>query len=216
MARTPSRKSGIEIPDLSDVNDEGGGFKIPEGDYLMECTAVQSHESKDSGNPGLKWTFTGQEGKAKDKIFYMYTSFSEGALWKVKRTLKHLQVEIPDSAFEIEPDDVVGKQIIGVVTDSEYERRITSKLTDTQEIDAEPEAKDEKPSKTPAKTTTTAKDRKPTVTFTVQELTDMEEDELAEVNGKYKLGVDLDEYKTKRKQTAALSAALEEKGMLKN
>lgn len=210
MARQP-RKTAIEIPDLSDVNDEGGGFKIPEGDYLMTCTAVVRHEAKDSGNPGLKWTFTGDEGKAKGKQFFMYTSFAEGALWKVKKTLKHLQVAIPDSAFEIEPDDIVGKQLIGVVTDSEYERRITSKLTDTQEIDAEPEAK------TSAKDGTKAdKKGKPAVTFTTEELTNMEEDELSEINGKYKLGVDLEEYKTKRKQVAAISAALEEKDMLAN
>ena len=83
----------------------------------------------------IAWIFVGTEGKAKGKKFYLYTSFSPDALWKLKQTLRALDVEIPDSAFNLDPDDVVDTECILVVVDNEYEGKTNSKLAEIRAME---------------------------------------------------------------------------------
>jgi hypothetical protein len=211
MAKTP-RKQMLEIPDLSGVDASGGSFHIPPGEYLMECTAVTPHKAK-SGNDSLKWEFTGQDGRAKGKKFFVYTSFGEDALWKLKATLISLGADIPDSAFEIDPDDIVGRTCLGIVTDDEYEGKPVSRLSQTELIE-EAEATAGKTSTTKTSGKQSAGNGKASITYTADEISAMQADELEELNDKHKLNLDLDEHKTTRKKAGAITAAIEEKGLL--
>src|ERR1700753_255168 len=101
MARAAKRakKSRVVEIDFEGVESGGGGFKIPEGEYLMACTGVEDTES-DAGNQMFKFTFEGEEGKAKGKKFYSYCVYDPpDSLWKLKSLLEAMGTDVPDGAM---------------------------------------------------------------------------------------------------------------------
>src|SRR5487761_2301121 len=115
MARAAVKKGRVISVDMEGVSSEGGGsFHIPEGDYGMKVVEVTEETSK-SGNEMLKWVFEGTEGKAKGKTFWLYTTLTPESLWKLKQTLEALGVEVPDSAMDLDLDELEGLECTGVV-----------------------------------------------------------------------------------------------------
>lgn len=127
------KKTGVVSVDFSDVEEGGGGFRIPEGDYRMKVVAVNEDVSE-SDNDMLVWDFVGLEGRAKKKKFRAYTTMTPESLWKLYGLLKSLGVDPPKSAMDIDLEEMVGLELMGVVQDDEYRNKITSKIMDWYEV----------------------------------------------------------------------------------
>lgn len=202
MAMKRGKKRTIEV-DFTDVSSSGGGgFHIPEGEYSMKVESVELGVSSND-NEQIEWQFKGTEGKAKGKIFYFYTPLLEQALWKLRQTLEGLGVEVPDSAMDIELDELVDLECTGIVEDDEYQGKTRSKLVGlvSQEEDAGSGKK--KPN-----------GKGKIIKVSEDEVKDMSEDELESLVNKHELDVDLSDYKILRKKSAAVIAALEEANLL--
>jgi len=185
----------------------GGSFRIPPGDYVMEVASVAQETSK-QGNPMLTWVFKGQDGPAKNKSFYLYTTLNADALWKLANLLTALGQDVPEEPEEIDLDALVGLQMTGVVGDEEYNGKNTSKIQDFYAVDEEAPAATNGKAAAPA-----AKAGKP-ITFSAEEVDAMDEDELQSVIDKHNLDVDLSEFKTPKRRIIGVKAALDEQGLL--
>jgi hypothetical protein len=206
MATRSSKKSRKISLDFTGVNLEGGGsFHIPEGQYAMEVAEVEEGVSKND-NEQLEWKFRGTEGKAKGKIFYYYTTLTPESLWKLGLTLQALGVEVPDSATDVDLDDLVGKECMGTVIDDEYQGKTKSKLTEIAPLEGE---RDE-----PAQTHRASSRKGNGVKIDETEVKNMAEDELADLIDKHDLDVELRSHKTLRRKADAVISALDDKGML--
>lgn len=232
MARRSTKKKTVTV-DFTDVESGGGGVKIPEGSYRMKVVKVEEDESS-AGNDMFKWTFQGVEGKAKGKTFYQYTTLNDEALWKLRSLLEALDVEVPDGPMDIDLDDMIDRELIGIVQDDTYQGKTSSKMMDFEPIDGdgEEEEEEEKPARRgkgknkpaeeeeeeeeekPARGSRRAGKSKKLEPIGADEVRAMEEDELEEVITKYDLEVDLSEFKTPRRKSSAVITALEEKEML--
>jgi hypothetical protein len=219
MARASARKakkSNVISLDFEGVESGGGGFKIPEGEYLMKVIKVEDTES-DAGNSMFKWTFEGQEKKAKGKKFYLYTVYDPpDSLWKLKSLLEALGTDVPDGALDLDLDEMVDLELIGQVGDEEYQGKTTSKLQDFSPVDGEGgDDGDDKPAdKKGAKKTVAKKGKKELEAKSADEVKAMDDDEMQELIDTYELDVDLSEHKTPRRKASAIVAALEEKDLL--
>ena len=216
MARKSSNT--IQLPGFDGVDEGGGSFHIPEGDYGMKCTSCTQAVSKSSDNPMLVFTFVGTQGKAKGKKFWLYCALVPEAYWKLKQTLIALGIETPDDPSDLDPTDVEDVEVLGSVVDNEYEGKTNSKLDSIALLDAEQEEdEDEKPAK-PTKAAAAAKSKngkgKPLPKLAASEVEEMEEDELEEIVGKYELDIDLATQKTKRRKANAVIQALQAEKML--
>jgi hypothetical protein len=80
------------------------------------------------GEELLIWKFGGLEGAALGHKFSLYTCFKEEALWKLKQTLQVLGVEVPNSAFDVDLRPLIGKKVIGIISDGTYRDTVFSRL----------------------------------------------------------------------------------------
>jgi hypothetical protein len=228
VARSSARRKAKDRTvslDFTDVESGGGGFKIPEGDYRMAVAKVEDTES-DAGNSMFKWTFEGQEGKAKGKKFYLYTVYDPpDSLWKLRSLLEALGVEVPDGPLDLDLDEMTDLEIIGSVGDEEYQNKVTSKLQDFSSVDGDKDEDEPKKDKKKGKKDEeddgedTGKKgkkgrKKELETVSAEEVKAMDDDEMADLIEKYDLDVDLKEHKTPRRKASAIVAALEEKELL--
>jgi hypothetical protein len=218
-AKSRAKKSNVISLDFEGVESGGGGFKIPEGEYLMKVIKVEDTES-DAGNSMFKWTFEGQEKKAKGKKFYLYTVYDPpDSLWKLKSLLEALGTEVPDGALDLDLDEMVDLELIGQVGDEEYQGKTTSKLQDFSPVDGDGDGgeeevdEDEKPAKGAKKVAKKGK-TKELEAVSADEVKGMDDDDMQELVEKYELDVDLSEHKTPRRKASAIVAALEEKELL--
>jgi len=213
MARKPKKGRTISV-DFEGVDMSGGtGFHIPEGDYKMKVKSVEEAVSKND-NDQLKWVFTGLEGKAKNKDFYYYTPLTEESLWKLGLTLTALGQDVPDSAMDIDLDELEGLECTGNVIDDEYQGKTRSKLQSVDPLD-DADTDDAADTKSPAKKAAkNGKAAAKVVKLEADEVKAMTEDELEELIEKHELEVDMSEHKTLRRKAAAVVAALEEGDLL--
>jgi hypothetical protein len=158
MARRPSRKGKIVRVDFTGVESGGGGgVKIPEGSYRMKVAKVEEDESS-AGNDMFKWTFKGVEGKAKGKTFYQYTTLNDEALWKLRSLLEALDVEVPDGPLDIDLEDMIDRELIGIVQDDTYKGKTSSKMMDFESPDG---AGEEEEQEEEEETTSRSRRKKP-------------------------------------------------------
>jgi hypothetical protein len=209
MAKKTKRTVEVDFTDVEVGG--GGGFHIPEGEYAMKVDSVKLGTSSND-NEQIEWIFKGTEGKAKGKTFYFYTPLVEQALWKLRETLEALGVEVPDSAMDIDLDELEGMECTGQVEDDEYKNKIRSKLAKL--VGEASESTDEAEEDTsPGKKKANGKGKK-LIKVSEEEVKEMGEDELEDLVGKYDLDVDLGDFKILRKKIAAVVAALEEKDLI--
>ena len=206
-----ARKGLIQLPGFEGISADGGSFHIPEGDYSMKCTSCTPAVSKASSNDMLVFTFTGMEGKSRNKKFWLYCALVPDALWKLRQTLEALGVETPDNPSEFDPDEVVDVEVIGTVVDNDYDGKTNSKLSYIAafELTGSTEA-----STKPAAKASNGKNAKKPSKLAASEVEEMDEDELEEVVSKYDLDIDLSTQKTKRRKANAVIAALQAEKML--
>jgi uncharacterized protein DUF669 len=208
--------------------------KLPEDDYLVVVEEVNQTESA-SGNDQLEFVFKVKEGKYEDNPLWFYCPLSDTSLWKLHGLLTALGEEVPDDEMDVDLEDLVGKELMAVVTHETFEGVKRSKMTDFYPVEesASTSKKKEEPKSskkdkegenekemTPAEkrrarreARNAKKDKKPPK-LSSDAVQEMDEEDLLEVIETYKLDIDLDDYKTLRKKAAAVVDVLEAEDML--
>lgn len=130
MAKKAKSKKDVLTVDFSGV-ESGGAPRLPEGDYLAKVKSIKKTTAESSGNTMLKWEWEITEGKHKGKVLRDNTVLSPRALWRLKKVLEALGVEVPDSALKLDLKSYIGESCGITVTDGEpYEGRIKSEISD--------------------------------------------------------------------------------------
>jgi Protein of unknown function (DUF669). len=192
-----SRKISV---DMSGVE---SSKKVAEGDYRLKVTGVEKEKAESSGKDKLSWEFEITAGKSKGATLYYTTSLQPQALWNLKGLLENLGVEVPDSAMDLDLDDLVDREVGGTVEHEVYEGKKRSRLVDFMPIDdvdgEEGGDEDEGGSENNELPDADA-------------INEMDEDELQAVIDEHELEVDLDDHKKLKAKRKAVIEAIEEKG----
>ena len=108
--------------DFSNVT-EGSTFsprRLPEGSYLANIVKVESKNSG-AGNPMLVYTFIPVEHPT--AVYPYYIVLDEKLLWKLRALLLAAGKDVPKRKVTVDPESIVGKQIMIDLEDSEWEGR---------------------------------------------------------------------------------------------
>ena len=108
--------------DFSSVS-EGSTFspcRLPEGSYLATVAKVEAKDSK-AGNPMLVYTFIPVEYPT--AVYPYYVLLDEKQLWKFRALLLAAGKDVPKRKVTVDPESIVGKQIMIDLEDSEWEGR---------------------------------------------------------------------------------------------
>lgn len=136
-SRRAAKKSNVVTLDLSGVE---GRVNFTEGDHPLEVVEV-TQETGDKADY-FSWKFKATEDSdSPGAIVYNNTSLSEQSLWNLRTLLEALGVEIPDSEFDLDLDEMVGLQLMGSIELETYEGKKRPRLADFAAL----EEPDEKP-----------------------------------------------------------------------
>ena len=108
--------------DFSNVT-EGSTFsprRLPEGSYLAVLAKVEVKTSK-AGNPMLVYTIIPVEHPT--AVYPYYVLLDEKQLWKFRALLLAAGKDVPKRKVTIDPESIVGKQIMIDLEDDEWEGR---------------------------------------------------------------------------------------------
>lgn len=117
-----SRKGGIKV-DFEGV-ESGGGRAVKDGVYQATVDKVEETESNE-GNPLLKVEYKLKNGAR----LYDNISLLPQALWRFKTLLECVGLEVEDGEMEIDPDDLIGKELKVEVTNERWEGKDRPKVT---------------------------------------------------------------------------------------
>ena len=113
--------------DFSNVRD-GSSFsprRLPEGPYLAEIAKVEQKESK-AGNPMLVYTIIPVEHPT--AVYPYYILLDEKQLWKLRALLVAAGKDVPKRKVTVDPEAIVGRQIMIDLEDDEWEGREKSTI----------------------------------------------------------------------------------------
>jgi hypothetical protein len=147
----------------------------------------------------IVFLFQGLQGEARNRKFELYCSLNEKALWKLRDTLRVLGIDTPDDDSELDPDDVDGKRVTGIVENHEHQGVKYSRLVTIVNDEDAPEAP-------------RAKDNGAKVS--VAEIQEMDQEDLESLIRKIDLGLDLSKHKTLSKKREAVLRAMEDSEFL--
>lgn len=192
MARTPARRSSGLRVDFTGVE---GRITVPEGDYEVKVKEI----TKETGEKAdyLKWIFTITGPKHEGASLYHNTSLAPQALWNLRNLLETLGVEVPNGPLDLDLPELIDLTCGVVVIHETYEGQKKARIGDFFPLEGGEDSRMSSIEKLKA-----------------DEVSDMDEKELAEIAEKYGLGIDLDPLKTIRKKVNAVLDKLEEKGFL--
>ena len=108
--------------DFSNVR-EGSSFsprRLPEGSYLADIAKVEQKESK-AGNPMLVYTIIPAEHPT--AVYPYYILLDEKQLWKFRALLLAAGKDVPKRKVTVDPEAIVGRQIMIDLEDDEWEGR---------------------------------------------------------------------------------------------
>lgn len=108
--------------DFSNVR-EGSSFsprRLPEGSYLADLAKVEQKESK-AGNPMLVYTIIPVEHPT--AVYPYYILLDEKQLWKFRALLLAAGKDVPKRKVTVDPESIVGRQIMIDLEDDEWEGR---------------------------------------------------------------------------------------------
>jgi len=124
--------------DFSNVR-EGSTFsprRLPEGSYLATVAKVEQKESK-AGNPMLVYTIIPAEHPT--AVYPYYILLDEKQLWKFRALLLAAGKEVPKRKVTVDPESIVGKQIMIDLEDDEWEGREKSTIAGVFKPERQPE-----------------------------------------------------------------------------
>ena len=113
--------------DFSNVA-EGSTFsprRLPEGAYLATIAKVESKNSK-AGNPMLVYAMIPVEHPT--AVYPYYVLLDEKQLWKFRALLLAAGKEVPKRKVTVDPESIVGRQVMIDLEDSEWEGREKSTI----------------------------------------------------------------------------------------
>lgn len=113
--------------DFSNVS-EGSTFsprRLPEGTYLATLAKVESKTSK-AGNHMLVYTIIPVEHPT--AVYPYYVLLDEKQLWKFRALLLAAGKEVPKRKVTVDPESIVGKQVMIELEDDEWEGREKSTI----------------------------------------------------------------------------------------
>lgn len=138
--RSNKKKSTINV-DLSDVETRK---VVAEGEYLLEVDEVNI-------NPGDEYDYISLKIKIEGGgVAYENLSLSPKALWKLRQYLESFGYDIPDSAFDLDPKELVGLTCGGIVDMDTHEGTRKNVIVDVfpeAELDEDREVEDDPPKK---------------------------------------------------------------------
>lgn len=142
MARRKAAKGGVK------VNFKGvESRRTPaEGDYLCKVLEAKQDESS-KGNDQSAFIAEIVAGEYKGSKLYLYCPHTENSLWKLHAFLTALGVEVPDDELELDYDDYVDREFMGVVGHDSYNGKKQARLVDFDVAEAYEGDKDDKKSK---------------------------------------------------------------------
>lgn len=135
------RASSSVNVDLSGV--EVARKAIPEGTYEVVVNQVEQKKSRD-GNPMISFEFEVADGAHKGAKLYENCSLQPQALFKLKSVLIALGLEIPNKAFDLDLNDLVGLSCEVEVGHETYEGKKRARILQYNDPqDSEEESDDE-------------------------------------------------------------------------
>lgn len=138
--KTKSTGRTIKLPGGDKMRGSGGGVKVPEGDYRMKIVKIEQTETKDDGRSMLVLHYKFVEGKhkgklIKDRIVLVGNEDKKDTLWKLTQVLEALGKKIPDSAFKLNIDNLIGGEVaVTVIDGNEYKGHIKSEVGDVNDL----------------------------------------------------------------------------------
>lgn len=125
MARRSTKKSSVK------VNFKGvESRRTPaEGDYLCKVLEAKAGESG-KGNEQSEFVCEIVSGEYKGAKLYLYCPHGENSLWKLHAFLTALGVDVPDDELELDYEDYVDREFMGVVGHDSYQGKKNARLVD--------------------------------------------------------------------------------------
>lgn len=175
-----------------------GRIKVADGDYELEVDEITQEEGDKA--PYFKWKFKITGPESTGALLYHNTSLAPQALWNLRNLLEALTIEVPNGPLDIDLTELVGLPVGGSVVNEKYEGRDSPKLVDFFPLDDEPQSSSKKSGGLEK--------------LKADDVSEMGEDELADVVKKYKLDIDLAPLKSLRRKANAVLDKLEAAGHL--
>ena len=132
-------KSAIKV-DLTGVETRKN---LPEGQYMVTLNSASVEKSQNSGNDYIKFEFEVSEGKFRGAKLYHNSSLQPQALFNLKAVLAALGFSIPNKAFELELEDLIGLTCIVEVTHEVYQGENRARITEFINADDEDDDEDD-------------------------------------------------------------------------
>ena len=104
--------------------------QIPEGLHAAKVASVQETEAKD-GTDMLLFGFKLKEPKYKTRNFPFYCKLQQNQLWKLRDLLVAAGEAVPKRALNIDPNKIVGRDIVIEVEDDTYNGNVRSTVVGT-------------------------------------------------------------------------------------
>nr|DAN07345.1 MAG TPA: Protein of unknown function (DUF669) [Caudoviricetes sp.] len=107
----------LDLGDFTGNEDEGTGFSpIDSGRYRATVFDISREVGKNSGKPYLKWCFQICEGEPfAGRRLWDNTSLSDNAKWRLVQVLKACGIDVPKGHLQLNPNDLLGKELIIMV-----------------------------------------------------------------------------------------------------
>lgn len=238
--KSRKKKDGIVSIDFTGV--ESGGGLVPEGNYEVEVAEVEQKTSE-AGNDYLSWEFhVVSPEKFKGRKLFHNSSLTQQSLWSLRGILEAMGIEIPDETMDLELAELVERTVGVEVIHEPYDGKKKPRITDFFEFDdetdeeasdvededeeeevEEDEEEEEEPPKKKRKKKASKKKatkkkgrKKKSKTYSSDDISEMDEEDLLGLVDEHDLDVDLDDYRTLRRKAAAVIDELEEKGLIED
>lgn len=110
----------------------GGGFEpVPDGVY--DCTVFEAEMKQGPKGPYIQWTLQCTEEPFSARRFWVNTSLSTTAAWRLEKMLDNIGCEYTkddDGNLEFDTDDVIGTPCRAVVKVGEYQGKPKNEVSD--------------------------------------------------------------------------------------
>lgn len=173
MARTRKAKKNVVKVDFTGVESSGS---VREGRQIATVKEAEVKTSENTGNDFISWKLSCKGGTV-----YHNTSLTPQSLWNLRNFLEAAGMEVPDSALELELDEMIDAELGVDIEHETYQQKKKPVLVDVFPVDEldgdtddedEPEDDDEDDSE---------EEDSGSDDLTIDDLNDMDKDELLEL-----------------------------------
>lgn len=107
----------------------------PEGDYILQVLEAEAGTSSSSGGDQIVFTLEIAKGEFKGQKVWFYCPLAENSLWKLHAFLTALGIDVPEDETEIDLEELVGLEVVGVLTHETYQGKKRAKMTDFDSVE---------------------------------------------------------------------------------